>query len=357
MFKKVLILAMCLTAGAFSVSCSPASPKLVAQPEVVFDKIDIKGDSGEYKPEVDILFVVDRSASMDSIQKNLSNNIDLFLNGLVSTKVNYHIGVIASDGETYNGLKEPGCSFFCTTLPNTFGILQGDVKFVTPTTANGLNILKKNILVGVQGDGDEQFFEPISQALSPELSGPGKANYGFIRDSAYFAVVFITDTDDHSKAANYDSTYKFLVNFKKSRNKVLSYGILIPSALGSALPAGCVRDSSDNLLPGSLEAFLHQTINNKSNEMNLCDPQFGTQLTKFSKDLVRYLVGTIPLNKVPVISSIQVFFGGKELPSDLSTGWYYDPRINAVIMGNNIVLDDEGDGSGLRIKFDAVSVN
>jgi hypothetical protein len=350
--KKAFILVLSIVALVFNISCSPASPKLMAEPKIVYDKIDIKGDSIDYTPVVDILFVVDRSGSMAGIQSNLSSNIDLFLNGLSSMKVDYHIGVITSDGKEYNGQSDPGC-IWCSVYPNTHGVLQGTVKYVTPTTPNGISILKQNILVGTDGDSTEQFFGPIVKALSPEMTGPGGVNSGFIRDNAYFAVVFITDADDQSPSGDtFDSTFNFLVNLKKSKSKVLSYGILIPAKLGNALPLGCTR--SGEPLPWEIENLLQLTINNKSNEMNLCDPQFGVQLTKFSKDLVKYLVGTIPLNKFPLVSTLQVFYGGKEIPADVKNGWYYDPKQNAVIMGDNVVLDDEGDGSGLKIKFDAI---
>ena len=54
--------------------------------------------------------------------------------------------------------------------------------------------------VGTQGDRDEKGLEAMRKALSPQMTGPGGPNAGFLRDDAHLAVAFLTDEDDCSDA-------------------------------------------------------------------------------------------------------------------------------------------------------------
>jgi hypothetical protein len=335
--KNFFILCVSLVLTISYYGCSPAAPKL--SPEQKFseaEKIQVNGTTYIQQPKVDILFVVDRSGSMNSYQTNLSQNIDLFLNQLSYLDVDYQIGVLTSDG----------------TLPiyvNYHAKLQGKVKIVTPSTPDALAQIKNNIMVGSLGDSREVFFSPIVKALSPHYLAVGGVNQGFIREKAHLAIVFLTDAEEQSQNISPQDTFDFLVDLKKSKNKVLSYGIIIPSSYVGG--SGCLRDAGE---PLRFEEFLLKTINGgtKKNVMNICSQTFGNDLLRISKDLTRFLSGTIYLSQRPVLSTMSVYYNGIQLKSDFSNGWFYDPKINAVIIGNNVDLDNYvGDGSGMKVNF------
>lgn len=343
--SKLLIL-VSITGLLSLYSCAPEAPKLVPEPQgKVVEKVQVNGSTYAKPSKVDLLFVVDRSSSMESYQKSLSDNIEVFLNQFAQLNVDYHVGVITSDEADF-------CStIFCSSSAYKFGKLQGNNKYVTPATKNGLVEIKKNILVGTDGDTNEVFLDPLMKALSPEMTKSGGDNQGFLRDDAYLAVVFITDTSDHSVALTQD-VYKYVVGLKKSKNQVLGYGILIPQAVVKPI---CERDDYPTAKnPKKLEDFLSLLVNGgkRKNIMDLCSNTYGTELIKFSKDLVSYLTGTIYLNEHPILDTLKVYMNGIEMKSDLKSGWFYDPRMNAVIIGDNVVLDNYvGDGSGLKVSF------
>lgn len=331
-FKKVLFALISLSFAAGMYSCSPASPKLKAKPEFVSDKMDVIGDSVSAKPVVDMLFVVDNSGSMDTHQRNLANNIQVFLNSFAKLKVDYHVGVISTD------------------MDNRIGELLGKTKFVTEATPNGLAVLKSNLLLGTNGSATEAVFDPIMAALSPAFIAPTGKNGGFIRDSAYLVVILITDAEDQSRRSTSTKTLDYLVNLKGGdARKVLSYGAIVPVND----PFGCSRDEG---APYDIEAFLRGTVNTAGgkNIMNLCDPAFGQSLANFSKDLSRYLSGVIKLNRPPIVSTIKVTFGTQTIPPDFKTGWYYDPKENAVILGEDVAMDEnQPDGTAVKVTYDS----
>lgn len=309
------------------ISCSPSSPKLKPENSANYEQQTAAGLAIDFRPKIDILFVMDNSGSMTSHQRNLSNNIDIFLNEISKIKVDYQIGVITTDEDDDGELRGTGYE-----------------KIITPTTPGGLTILRFNLTAGTNGSGLEKVFDPIQQALSPSmLSG---YNAGFIRPEAYLAVIAITDADDQSEMMTSTTMMNFLNILKGGHEKILSYGIIVPSGV-----TGCPRDEGP---PKKLESFLSMTINakNSSNIMNLCDPQFGLKLAGFSKDIVKYVSGTVKLAQLPILDSIRVYFGKLLLPPDMKTGWYFEPATNSVVLGSDIVIDvDSPDFGPMRIEY------
>lgn len=348
--KMNLVLLLATLVAGISYSCSPASPKLKPEAVAAYEKIDIKNDTVSATPVVDILFVIDNSGSMTDHQMNLANNIDLFTAEFAKVNIDYHIGVISTDMDTRPGELLDGeqtCDWLGNNCKGT------GVNFITPKTTNGLSILKKNILIGTDGSGTEASFDPLVTSFNANLTKAGAVNAGFLRKNAYLAVIFITDADDQSYTNSPVDTFDFLVNLKGAKRQVLSYGIVVPSGV-----TGCPRDDG-NTPPRKIEAFLSMSVNAggapAKNVMNLCDPQYGQKLAGLSKDMIRNLNGVIKLNKAPVISSIKVFYGTQEIPPGIDDGWYYDPKENAVILGDNVVMDPkQPDGSAVKVTFDSI---
>jgi len=336
-FSAVVVAGISVLVGA----CSPAAPKLAPKPYEVVEQVAAKGDSVDTGGKVDILFVVDRSGSMSTHQQNLADNIDLFLAELSKINIDYQAGVISSDGDFYS----------------EYGKLWGNrERIVKSSMKNAADLIRKNILVGINGDASEVFFDPIMKALSPAmLASPGGYNAGFIRPDAYLAVIFITDAEDQSAPNAVNQIGPFLDNLKSSHERVLSYGIIIPSRLGNN--PNCSRDDMWDT-PRRLESFLDSTINAQTvnNVMELCDPDFGTKLAGFSKDLVRYLRGVILLKQLPIESTIKVTYNGMPIKQGFKDGWTYSRTKNAIILGDEIALDPNfvGDGTGLQVDFTAV---
>lgn len=333
-FAAVAVAGISALVGA----CSPAAPKLAPKPYVVNEQVATKGDSIDTGGKVDILFVVDRSGSMANHQLNLSKNIDLFLSELSKINIDYQAGVISSDGPSYN----------------EFGRLWGGRnRIVKSSMPDAVDVLRQNILIGTDGDYQEVFFDPILKALSPSMLDKSGWNTGFIRPDAFLAIVFITDAEDQSAFNSVNVIGPFLDTLKGSHERILSYGIIIPT---NSRISSCSRD--DYSTPKRLESFIGSTINaaTVNNIMELCDPKFGSELAKFSKDLVRYLRGVILLKQLPIENTIKVTYNGMEIKQGIKDGWTYSRTKNAIILGDEIALDPNfiGDGTGLKVDFTAV---
>lgn len=165
-----------------------------------------KNMHGEPAVPMDILFVVDTSASMCPKQANVRKNIQRFVEGfLKNNRIDFHIGVTTAWDSNLFG-----------TSPRKFrngelrpikvrGRDQAD-RFITPKTKDLQNTLANTLDVGVEdfkpqspstsGPEREEVFSPIEAAFSSDmLNGP---NSGFRRPEAHLAVVILTDSEDLS---------------------------------------------------------------------------------------------------------------------------------------------------------------
>jgi len=166
---------------------------------------------------LDLLFVIDDSPSMQDKQNNLANNFPNFINVLQSVPgglPNLHIGVVTTDmgtkgsddaspgpgiGQVGNG----GCAGTGDSgnlqtngapVTNVFlsDIASGGtrVKNYTGTLADAFSMMAR---VGAGGCGFEQPLAAMRKALENNT-----ANAGFLRADAVLGVVFLTDEDDCS---------------------------------------------------------------------------------------------------------------------------------------------------------------
>ncbi len=334
--KKIVLLSLLATV----LSCSPSSPKLAY---TVFGEKVSNSVSVDFNPKVDILFVVDNSGSMESHQQRLSKNVEALTKSIDDNKViDYHIGVITTTMEDYYG-----SSFAGGRLVST----PGGPKFVDRNTVNGLQILKDYLRVGTGGSSTEKFFQPIIAAVTPPLINT--ENYGFLRNDAILVFIFITDTDDQSvnplNGRDYAATdfVNAVVNIKGGDSKkVIPYGVVIPS---SGIPtSGCTRDEFS---PAKLESVITSLA---GFEYNLCDSNYGANLDELGKDIATRVGKVLYLTKRPVPSTIVVKIGNDIIPNDAKNGWAYDPEKNAIIFGDNLVIQPNAGTNKLDVSYTAI---
>lgn len=184
--------------------------------------------------DIDLLFVIDNSNSMEQEQTALLKQFPLLIEGLRSPKLggagcsatnrtncripNVHIGVISSDLGAGN-YSLPSCEVAggdggkLQTQPRQAGCTPPSQPWISYTdgltnipnpSADGVDDVKKAFTciaaLGTGGCGFEQQLEAARRALRG--CGPPKyaceVNPGFIRKDAFLAIVFITDEDDCS---------------------------------------------------------------------------------------------------------------------------------------------------------------
>jgi hypothetical protein len=174
--------------------------------------------------KLDLLFVIDQSASMQNEQDALAANFQLLMDQIISAKYgtpNLHIGVISTNlgvgaysgvsglgscGETGDGAilqntprpaageTEPTC-----TGPSDRYIIDEAAEDGTRRTNYDQNQSLAQTFsciarLGTQGCGFEQQLEAMRRALDDSVP----ENAGFLREDARLAIVFVSDEDDCS---------------------------------------------------------------------------------------------------------------------------------------------------------------
>lgn len=139
---------------------------------------------------IDLLFVIDESASMADEQANLQENLHWFVNVLENVEgglPDVHIAVVSSD--LARGGRFVGGDFLIdvenrdgTRTRNYDGALE--------------DAFAARALLGAGGGEPSQPLEAMRRALD----GSNPENAGFVRDMAYLFVLILTDADDCSAA-------------------------------------------------------------------------------------------------------------------------------------------------------------
>jgi hypothetical protein len=198
--------------------CGLAAALLTACPDREISRVPLDPDSVEHleipstiNGELDVLFVIDNSISMQEEQDSLIENFRLFT-GVLSTieggLPSIRIGVVTSDVGTMGGQSIPGeggCDGFgdngvlqmrpgLATAPFLENLRDPITGARTPNYTGSLEEAFSQIAnVGDDGCGFEAHLASMQRALRPEAG-----NGGFLRPNAHLAVIFIADEDDCS---------------------------------------------------------------------------------------------------------------------------------------------------------------
>jgi hypothetical protein len=131
-------------------------------------------------------------------------------------------------------------------------------------------------------------------------------------------------------------------------HKVLGYGVIVPSSVDD-----CPRDDSYTK-PVRIESFLGMVQNGAQgqNIFSLCDQAFGDKLAGMAKDIVDQVGRVMYLNRVPDVNTIRVEYGSATLPMDAEKGWLFDPKKNAIVLGDKIDWSSQPSGSRVMIHYE-----
>ncbi|MCB9561357.1 MAG: VWA domain-containing protein [Kofleriaceae bacterium] len=176
------------------------------------DKEEFKDIPVELNRDIDILFMIDNSGSMEEEQQSLSTNFPQFINVLQTIEgglPNVHIGVVSSDvgagpynisncsGNGDNGqLQTQARVAGCTPPTGAYisDVSDGAGGRTTNYTGSLADVFSCIAELGTNGCGFEQHLESVRRALN----GSNAFNNGFLRPNAYLAVILIADEDDCS---------------------------------------------------------------------------------------------------------------------------------------------------------------
>ncbi len=395
-------LSMKSIAGALLVAgligCSPDSPKLMAPAEKYFAT---ETDGGtfkvEFNPKVDILFVVDNSASMKDTQEALSQNIDRFVETFVKNEiVDFHIGVVSVYDSRRQNPEVPNFYPLGQLRPIIGAEGSSDKTqpgFITRETPNYVQALKSSIKLGVLdlwseeckaeakakkvqpknhcpyfgGPEYEELFSPVKAALSDPMSSG--SNAGFYRPEAHLVVILISDAKDSGVSTSGPELKDFLLNDLKGGNRSLvsSYGVLFPKEV-----MVCKSPVDPNSIIKADPSRGAQTPGSGSNGttqldpwdfvgadavMSMCDNNYGDRLAKIGDDIRRRTLSRII--HLPIQAegqTIEVRYGSQMIPQSREKGWTFNAERSEIMVSGNVEVQPE-EGAQLVVRFVPINPN
>ena len=166
---------------------------------------DDGGDADECT-NVDILFVIDNSASMADQQESLLASFEGFVAGIqdnLAYAESYHVGVVSTDQYWNNG---EGCTGLGDLVTQTGGLESSNCvgspfasghRYLDQSEPDLTSKFKCVADLGIGGSDDEKVAGALLGALAPANNAEaGACNDGFSRLDSLLVIVIITDEDD-----------------------------------------------------------------------------------------------------------------------------------------------------------------
>lgn len=319
---------MQLTALAFVVfmllSCGRTADLLHYQkeepPKILSMEHKLKELQAESK--VDILWVIDNSASMGDYHSNLIRNMDLFLDEFEKIHLEWKMGLISTT------VGAPPYIGFTSSTQLTF------------QTPDGLNVFRQAVArLGTNGAGYEKTFDPLVETL--------KKYPDFTRPKAVLAVIVVTDAQEQSDTYSFQDALDQLQILKGTLRRSVGYGVFGPTDFGCDISNG---EEKWKYAGSTYESFMKE-LNGKT--YPLCSADFGKNLADMGKDLVKHAQHPrIYLNERPIPESINIFYKDKKIqggPEADGGHWTYNFELNLIEFSDTNFAPE--DNEVVRVEF------
>ena len=241
---------------------------------------------------IDILWVVDDSATMFEEQEMLALSADAFIGFVANSAVNYRLGVISTDMET------------------NAGELRGNV--ISAETSGMVDAFVEQLEGEFVGSRDERGLEAASIGADPNF------NTSFARPGADLEVIVFSDEDDHSDMG----TEQFLSVVQGQRPGAK---VKVHAVVGDP-PAGCVSVAA--AADAGLRYLEVQAITEGRRE-SICTDDYGSMLARVALDVIG-LETVFALSKIPSVSTIDLRIDGVKVHERRFDGWWYNPGDNTL---------------------------
>ena len=173
-----------------------------------------EGHVGKEIADVDVLFVVDNSASMAEEQTALAEHFAEFVSYADGLSIDYLIGVTTTDAD------------------QDAGTLQGSPPVISPGLTDAF---LSNVQVGTSGSDSEKGLLASVLALEGEAEN---TLGGHLRPDANLAVIYVSDDEDHS-AESTQAVISSLTAVKASHSGEFEAHALV------AVPPGCAEETEN----------------------------------------------------------------------------------------------------------------
>lgn len=272
---------------------------------------------------VDILWVVDNSISMAQEQNSLAIGAQDFVNRLLVTDIDFHMGVITTDMNTAN---------------LDAAALIGNPPVLDATVPNYVQAFQDRVLVGTDGDDQEKGLQAAITALTPPMANT--RNAGFLRDDALLFIVVLSDENDcsdygalgpESDGEDCYSGYELLTpvsdlvrsitDIKGDASRVVLSGIVGPDAVENCIDS--VPGKRYFTAIGMLGGF----------QGNICETNYSNMMDSLG-EIASGIRDAFPLDHVPDPTTIEVTIAPvdsaeESIVEDATNGWTYNDDATA----------------------------
>lgn len=174
---------------------------------------------------VDFLFVIDNSDSMDDEQANLVRSFPGFIQVVQQQLAarDFHIMVVGTGGDREDEEEPTLDPLECDEVQGAgrrrseegddCGV-AGGLPFMTSAQPDLEATFSCVASVGTDGSAIEEPMDAVRAATGPELNAAGRCNAGFLRDDAILVVTVITDEEDERSQGEPDEWRSWLLSRK-----------------------------------------------------------------------------------------------------------------------------------------------
>lgn len=245
---------------------------------------------------LDLLFVVDNSASMQQYQSTFVAGFPAFIEGLLAelpADIDLHLGVITTDAYAFNAA---GCTDLGGLVVQTGGLESSQSAcgpyaegFNYMTSADDLPMtFECAARVGTSGSGIELPMQAMQTALgAAPYDAPTPCNDGFLRDDATLGVVVLSnewdgpnDPEIQGSAGTPADWYESLVALRAGNSEAISVLSILHAEGGTCPPENPAFDGVH--LVELTEMFGDQGV-----VAGICEADFGPAYEQFAAALVQ----------------------------------------------------------------------
>jgi hypothetical protein len=283
--------------------------------------------------KVDVLFVVDNTASMVEEHPRLVAAIPAFVDAALARSVDLHVAVTTTGIEPVSSACPGGAQ---GGEAGRFFPVDGSAPRVLSSATPELTArLQANVQVG-QCAIVERGLEAMLRALTAPLVDsaddlrtpiPSDGNLGFLREDAALAVVIVGDEDDNSSGSVED--YVRALRTLKGANQPQRAAVfaIAPTAQACASAGGVGT------------RYEEAAVRTGGEVMSICEPSYAPLLQAVAQKAFSPQT-TFPLSAIPDPSGVRVLVDGVER----SSGVQYDAAANAVVL-------DIAPGPGAKVEL------
>jgi hypothetical protein len=277
--------------------------------------------------EVDILWVVDNSHSMQQEQEQLADGFDAFVKSLEDTNIDFHLAVVSTDMDLSN---------------NRRGVMLGDPHVLTSEVPSYKGHFKTRVQVGIDGSDKEKGISSALAALSePLVSGK---NEGFLREDATLAIIFVSDENDCSDneaLAGVESAacYTQQDSLISVRDAILDLKAMKPPGvrvIASGIVGPKAEDACDGTWPG--HRYIGMAEGTGGIVGDICDSDYSSVMEDMGLS-VSGVLNTFELTYAAIEESLVVTVDDIEIENDAETGWTYDSEYWLIRFDGDFVPD------------------